>query len=47
MKLGMHIMALETLSTAYFINPPFVAKQRLGKNVPAAKNTRNRKLLDA
>jgi hypothetical protein len=48
MKLGMYIMAPELVSTAYFINPshesvclypPNVARQWLGKHVPAA--TRN------
>jgi hypothetical protein len=50
MKLGMYIMAPEPISTAYFVNtsrlsvclyvyPSFVARQRLGKNVPAATNT--------
>jgi hypothetical protein len=49
MKLGMYIMAPVPILTAYFINPPMsvcldtdpsiVAKQRLGKNVTAAKNT--------
>jgi hypothetical protein len=45
----MYIMAPEPVSTAYFINPvhqsvclyvnpPIVARQRLGKNVNAAKN---------
>jgi hypothetical protein len=61
-KLGMYsyIMALEPISTAYFINPshrfvclyvypPIVARQRLGKNVTAAKNTQAtiEELLDA
>jgi hypothetical protein len=39
-------MALKPISTAYFINPPirlcvypFVARQRLGKNITAATNT--------
>jgi hypothetical protein len=52
MKLGMYIMAPEPISGAYFINPyhqsvcqicisPIVARQRLGKHVPAATNTRN------
>jgi hypothetical protein len=47
----MYIMALEPISTAYFINlsqqslclyvyPPIVARQRLGKNVSAAANAR-------
>jgi hypothetical protein len=31
MKLGMYVMALEPISMAYFINPPIVAMQRLGK----------------
>jgi hypothetical protein len=46
----MYIMALEPISTAYFINPsdqseclyvypPIVARQRLGKHVTAATNT--------
>jgi hypothetical protein len=50
-KRGMHIMAPEPISTAYFINPShqsvclyvyplIVARQRLGKNVTAATNTR-------
>jgi hypothetical protein len=50
MKPGMYIMAPEPISMAYFINPshqslclyvypPNVAKQRLGKNVTATKNT--------
>jgi hypothetical protein len=49
MKLGMFIMAHETISTAYFINPshesmclyvylPTVARQWLGKNVTVATN---------
>jgi hypothetical protein len=52
MKIGMYIMAPEPISVAYFIHPshlsvclylyaPIVARQRLGKNVTAAKNTRN------
>jgi hypothetical protein len=51
MKVGMYIMALELISTTYFINPshqsvclyvyPFVARRPPGKPVPAAKNTRN------
>jgi hypothetical protein len=40
-KFGMYIMTLEPISTAYFINPPIVARQRLGKHVPAATNTQN------
>jgi hypothetical protein len=47
MKLGIYIMAPESISTAYFINPshqslcyhvhhPIVARQRLGKNITAA-----------
>jgi hypothetical protein len=47
---GMYIMALESISTAYFINPshqsvclymypPTVARQHLGKKVAAARNT--------
>jgi hypothetical protein len=49
MKFGMYIMASQPISTAYFINPahqslsvcvfPYVARQRLGKNVTAATNT--------
>jgi hypothetical protein len=50
MKLGMHIMAPEPISTAYLINsshqcaclyvyPSIVATQRLGKDVTAATNT--------
>jgi hypothetical protein len=49
-KLGMHIMAPEPITMAYFINlsdqfvglyeyPSTVARQRLGKNVSAAINT--------
>jgi hypothetical protein len=49
MKLGAGIMALEPISTAYFINlshqsvclyvySPIVARQRLAKNVTAATN---------
>jgi hypothetical protein len=51
MELGTYIMASEPISTAYFINPshqclclyvysPIVARQRLGKNVTAATNTK-------
>jgi hypothetical protein len=54
MKLGMHIMAPEPASTAYFINPflqyvclyvypLIVARQRLGKNVAAVTNTHTHK----
>jgi hypothetical protein len=50
MKLGMRILALEPISTAYLINPSYqsvclyvypstVARQWLGKNVSAAMNT--------
>jgi hypothetical protein len=46
MKLGMYIMAPESIATAYFINlshqimyPPVIARQRLGKNFTAAMNT--------
>jgi hypothetical protein len=49
MKLGTYIMALEHISTAYFINLSHqsvsvyvfsaVAKQRMGKNITAATNT--------
>jgi hypothetical protein len=50
MKLGMHIMAPEPISTAYlknpshqsvclYVYPPIVARQRLGKNVTATTNT--------
>jgi hypothetical protein len=50
MELGMYIMAPESISIAYFINPshqslclylypPIVARQRLNKNVTAATNT--------
>jgi hypothetical protein len=55
MKLGMYeyIMAPESISTAYFINPshqcvflhvypPIVARQWLDKHVPAAMNTHNK-----
>lgn len=52
MKFGMYIMAPESISAAYFINsslhscvcmciPSIVARQRLGKHVLAAMNTRN------
>jgi hypothetical protein len=51
MKL-VYIMAPEPISTEYFINPshqsvclyvylPIVARQRLGRHVTAATNTRN------
>jgi hypothetical protein len=47
---NMHTIALEPISTAYFINPshqsvclyvylPIVARQRLGKNVTVTMNT--------
>jgi hypothetical protein len=48
LKLGMHIMAPEPISTASFRNlsvcvcmciPPIGARQRLGKHAPAATNT--------
>jgi hypothetical protein len=50
MKLGMYILAPESISTAYLINPshqslclfvytPIVARQRLGKNFTPATNT--------
>jgi hypothetical protein len=56
MKLGKYITTPEPISTAYFINPshqsvcmyisPTVARQRLGKHVPSAMNTRkNRKIV--
>jgi hypothetical protein len=50
MKLGMYVMASETIAAAYFINPfhqsvslsvcltPIVAMQRLNKNFTAATN---------
>jgi hypothetical protein len=47
MELGMYIMAPEPVLTAPVPSvcastyPPIVARQRLGKHVPAAKNTRN------
>jgi hypothetical protein len=52
MKVDTYIMAPEPISTTYFINPshqsvclyvypPIVAKQLLGKHVPAAMNTFN------
>jgi hypothetical protein len=52
MKLSMYIMAPEPISAAYFLNPShqsmhlcvyplLVARQRLGKHVPAAMNTPN------
>jgi hypothetical protein len=52
MKLGVYIMATEPTLTAYFVNsfdqsmcsygyPPIVARQRLGKQFPAATNARN------
>jgi hypothetical protein len=56
----MYIMATDPILTAYFINPAhqstclyvyplIVAKQRLGKHVPAATNTHSTReeLLDA
>jgi hypothetical protein len=70
MKHGVYIMATETISTAYFINPShqsvsvfvsilqllgkgsvkgiphFIARQRLGKHVPAARNAcKNRRVI--
>jgi hypothetical protein len=48
MKLGMCVMASESISTAYVLNPshqflflypPLVARLRLGENVTAATNT--------
>jgi hypothetical protein len=59
MKLGMYIMALEPISKTYIINPSvsrcvymfiprIVARQRLGKQLPAAMSTGTiEKLLDA
>jgi hypothetical protein len=59
MELGMHIMAPEHISTAYFINPshqyvclyvyPFiVARQRLGKDITIAMSEHTTtELLDA
>jgi hypothetical protein len=43
MKLGMYIMTPEHISTAYFINRSHrsIARQRLGKHVPVAANTRS------
>jgi hypothetical protein len=56
MNLGMYVMARESISTAYFINPShqcvcvslrIVARQRFGRHVPVAMNTRNnRELLE-
>jgi hypothetical protein len=53
MKLGTCIMAAEPISTAYLINPshqsmcipPFDARQRLDKHVPAATDTRNNRTI--
>jgi hypothetical protein len=55
MKLAMYIMAPEHISTAYFINPShdslsacvplLFARQQLGKHVPAARNTRNNRII--
>jgi hypothetical protein len=43
MELGMCILALEPISTAYFINPfhqsVCVARQQLGKNITTAMST--------
>jgi hypothetical protein len=49
MKLGIYVMAPESISTAYFINPSnqyvsyviptIVARQRLGNNVTLTTNT--------
>jgi hypothetical protein len=59
MKLGMHIMELGPISTAYYINPthqsvrlyvyPIVPRQGLGENITAATNTHAtiEELLDA
>jgi hypothetical protein len=52
MKLGMYIMAPEPISTTYFVNPSHqsvglyayssvVARQRVGKHIPATTNTCN------
>jgi hypothetical protein len=58
MKLGIYIMALEPISTAYFINsshqsvclymyPSAVVRQQLGEDVTAATNIHaTRELLD-
>jgi hypothetical protein len=56
MKLGMYIMAPELISTAYLLNPSrqsvclyvyplIVARQRLGRNVIAATNTRTNRII--
>jgi hypothetical protein len=53
MELGMHIMAPEPISMAYFINPfhqsvclylylPIAASHQLGKNITVAINTHAR-----
>jgi hypothetical protein len=54
-KLSMYIMAPEPISMVYLTNPfhqsvcvcipPIVARQRLGKQVSAATNTRNNKII--
>jgi hypothetical protein len=52
-KLSMYIVAPEPISTVYFISlcvcvciPPFVARQRLFKHVPAATNARNKRTVE-
>jgi hypothetical protein len=57
MKLGVYIMAPESISTAYFIiNPsislcvcmrilPIIARQQLGKHIPTATNTLNNRII--
>jgi hypothetical protein len=55
-KFGMYVLALEPISAAHFINPShqspclyvyplIVARQVLGKHVPAARNTRNSRII--
>jgi hypothetical protein len=39
LSLGMYITVPKPISTAYFMNPSFIAKQRLGKHIPVATNT--------
>jgi hypothetical protein len=49
MKLGVYITSSESSSTEYYINPPIVARQRVGKNVTAATDAHAtvEELLDA
>jgi hypothetical protein len=55
MKFGMHIMAPETISTAYFLNRSYqyvsiymssiFARQRLDQNATMVMNTQNKRIV--